>query len=241
MAEFTWELSMSTTTEITQLIEDALASPRLTPDAQSKLGEYYPKSESVPVSVIHSALALARNPEKPNSGPWLHEILRHSHVALPKRPVRQKDPELVKRLQKIQCEIDNREYAGMVKNLTKRERKEAERDNVGKYLDDLSIGGNFIITLGTCFCIGYFIGRSKYSDDESRIFCGLAGLILALLIETILFMIRSDKAARIEDQKKKKKLNAPGAFTAGSEAVFNLAADPAKESVEPDPEPTKES
>ena len=51
---------MQTTPKITRLLEDALASPRLTPSTQSSISEHYPKAETVPISVIHSALGLAR-------------------------------------------------------------------------------------------------------------------------------------------------------------------------------------
>mmetsp|Transcript_8917 Transcript_8917/g.29488 ORF Transcript_8917/g.29488 Transcript_8917/m.29488 type:complete len:212 (+) Transcript_8917:58-693(+) len=129
-------------------------------------------------------------------GPYMHKIAAGSGLALDKPPVREKPPELVARLKRLQEAEDQRKYDSMVEDVTKAEREAvaiAEGGGMRTYKEQLGFGLHVIAMMGTCFAIGHVGARGLRDDPVIRMLAGVLGAAMGLLIETLLLIIRSSR------------------------------------------------
>lgn len=146
---------------------------------------------------------------------WLHTACRGATLTYPKPdPPKPRNPELVKRLAKIKAEIDRKKYDAMVKDV---DPSVSSKDYVymSTYTDQLGLGVNTVVLMGTLFALGYYVG-TKLAGGSGRdpgqnilpLCLGLAGAFLGMILETLLFMIRNNrtgeaggKGARVRREK----------------------------------------
>ncbi len=116
-----------------------------------------------------------------------------------KRKNKKKNPEL----ERIEREMQEKQYAEWVKDI---DPSAAARDRVymSAYKDQIGLGLNLVAVMGTLFAFGYFIGLrltpgGSDADAEAEAgkanvwpLCGgLVGAFVGLIVETLLFIIRS--------------------------------------------------
>ena len=122
---------------------------------------------------------------------WLHTACRGATLTYPKPdPPKPRNPELVKRLA----------YDAMVKDV---DPSVSSKDYVymSTYTDQLGLGVNTVVLMGTLFALGYYVG-TKLAGGSGRdpgqnvlpLCLGLAGASLGMILETLLFMIRNNRA-----------------------------------------------
>jgi len=130
---------------------------------------------------------------------WVHELCINSDLHIPPKPERKKSPEFQAYLEKMKRKQEDMQYKQMSKTVNSSSFstspssiiKDAEFSSLSK---ELGVGLNIIVLMATGFIVFWYVGKSIYKDDTVKpVFLGLIGLIGALLIETVLLIIREQK------------------------------------------------
>lgn len=178
-------------------------------------------SPTVPWKVVLEAVREARRAEGEGGGeggPWLQGVLRGatSYPPPPAKPPR--NPELVKRLERIKADLERKKYEEMVRDVDPQAASSrSEYEYMSAYRDQLGLGLNTVVVMATLFAFGYALGLKltrpgtddKYAEEEPRVVplcCGLVGALSGMVIETFLFMIRCgrrDRAAAMGEENEK--------------------------------------
>ena len=94
--------------------------------------------------------------------PTLDDLCKGSSISFPAPPPRQRSEALQKRLADLQADLDNKQYAAMVQDITEKERysKEQQQDNMFPTTKlQLSFGIHVLVTMGTFFALAYYAAR----------------------------------------------------------------------------------
>eukprot|EP00213_Chloropicon_mariensis_P003290 CAMPEP_0197474336 /NCGR_PEP_ID=MMETSP1309-20131121/5814_1 /TAXON_ID=464262 /ORGANISM="Genus nov. species nov., Strain RCC998" /LENGTH=296 /DNA_ID=CAMNT_0043013951 /DNA_START=197 /DNA_END=1087 /DNA_ORIENTATION=- len=187
------------------------------------------KSDSVPWKVVLEAMRINRKAlakrkriegeaeaDGKEDGFWELSIegLREANAGIDNATLSSagRNPALVKRLERIQRELDDKKYAEMVRDIEPTTQRQSY-EYMSSYKDQLGLGLNMVAVMGTLFALGYFLGvRVTTGEADERagkisvlpLCLGLAGAFLGMILETILFVIRSG-----DKKKNKKKQRAP--------------------------------
>lgn len=138
---------------------------------------------------------------------WVHELVNGSRLLSGPgdRVVRERDPVLVKRLEKLEIARQNEEYARMVRDITRQDAaKEKVSTEIASFKASMGVGMNMIISVATMFTAGWFVTKNSIGagpGDVLPIIGGLAAAAATLLLETWLFVIRT---SRVDKQASKR-------------------------------------
>jgi rhodanese-related sulfurtransferase len=130
---------------------------------------------------------------------WLHELTAGSALlSVPAgRVARERDPALVKRLERLEIARQNEDYARMVKDITNRDAaKEKQSTEIASFKASMGVGVNLLVSVATMFTAGWFVTKNATGagpTDVVPIIGGLAGAAATLLLETWLFVIRTSR------------------------------------------------
>ena len=96
----------------------------------------------------------------------MHELCQGSGASLPAPPPKERPPELVERLARLQDELDNKAYAAMVADITALDRLAEDSRNalLPSTRLQLSFGMHVIVTMGTFFLLGYYAGKLSFKS-----------------------------------------------------------------------------
>lgn len=108
---------------------------------------------------------------------------------------RGKSPELVKHLEGLQKKLDQRLYDDMVKDVTEGERKLKEKYDYGlsTYKDQLRYGAHVMSMMAAFFAFGYVASLAVFSSLGARLVVAIVLMFGAMVVETLLFVIRMQK------------------------------------------------
>ena len=130
---------------------------------------------------------------------YLHKLMQGSDVYFtpPYKPPR--NPQLVKRLAKIQQRLDNQEYNRMVSNLTEKKRESLAIDM--KSLNIQTVHAfNILLSFVCAFAFGFAVG---YLCEMEHTYSALIGVLLCVpvLLADVYFLLKSyeDGVERVED------------------------------------------
>eukprot|EP00282_Hemiselmis_andersenii_P011653 CAMPEP_0114141636 /NCGR_PEP_ID=MMETSP0043_2-20121206/18016_1 /TAXON_ID=464988 /ORGANISM="Hemiselmis andersenii, Strain CCMP644" /LENGTH=194 /DNA_ID=CAMNT_0001235795 /DNA_START=151 /DNA_END=735 /DNA_ORIENTATION=- len=179
----------------TQRLKEAVAEAMetdLPEEEKALLMLHGPMAQAYPLEVVELLC------KRLASRPFLHEILSGSSIATPPPLPRKTNPENQKRLAKIKRDLEEREYAEMVKDVRRSEIAAEEVGEVQTYKAQLGEGMSIIFSKATAFAIGYYASRTIHGIDRiHNIICGLVGLIVGLMVDGTLLVLRS--ASKIRD------------------------------------------
>uniref|UniRef100_A0A803LU04 Uncharacterized protein n=1 Tax=Chenopodium quinoa TaxID=63459 RepID=A0A803LU04_CHEQI len=99
-----------------------------------------------------------------------------------------KSEELKARLKKLEELAERKAYAELVKDITPKEPNEP----FSTYKDQLGFGLHVVVIMFTGYLVGYIAFRALF--DRNPIMStagGILGLVLGMLVETLLFIIRT--------------------------------------------------
>eukprot|EP00291_Cryptomonas_curvata_P002553 CAMPEP_0172184328 /NCGR_PEP_ID=MMETSP1050-20130122/19510_1 /TAXON_ID=233186 /ORGANISM="Cryptomonas curvata, Strain CCAP979/52" /LENGTH=179 /DNA_ID=CAMNT_0012858105 /DNA_START=48 /DNA_END=583 /DNA_ORIENTATION=- len=176
--------NMLVTPKMCEAMGEVLLHSSLTSEEKGLLENIGTTAKSYPMQVIE--LILKKHP----SNMYLHELLAESSVEPPPPPPeRKRNPELVKRLDKIRTYLEDREYDEMVKDVR---RGEIDASNLGEMRSlssQLGEGVNIIVAKATAFAVGFYASKALYGDDPVyNTIAGLVGLIVGLAVEACLYV-----------------------------------------------------
>lgn len=126
-------------------------------------------------------------------GPWLHQACQGISLILPTPPPRIKSKELQDRLAILQKNVEQASYNKMVSEVTKAELKaEALKGGALRtFKQQISFGLHVLVMMGTFYVFGHVAGAAISNKVSVRAACGMGGLVIAMLLETVLLIIRT--------------------------------------------------
>mmetsp|Transcript_23344 Transcript_23344/g.59024 ORF Transcript_23344/g.59024 Transcript_23344/m.59024 type:complete len:195 (-) Transcript_23344:245-829(-) len=188
----------------TQRMKEAVAEAMntdLSDEERALLRRHGPAAKTYPLEVVELLCT------KLASRPYLYEMLSGSSVAgPPPLPSKKRNAENERRIAQIKRELEEREYAEMVKDVRRSEIAAEEVGEVQTYKSQLGEGMSIIFSKATAFAIGYYASRTVHGIDATHnAICGLVGLIVGLMVDGTLLILRS--ASKIRHSEDGKKLN----------------------------------
>lgn len=212
------DLSFQNTDKICTLLKQAAACSDLAQDLQDEATQLLAKPE-VPWSRLRAITLEFRLSTGSTDGLLLHEVCYGSKLVLKPPQKREKSKELQDRLIKLQEQVDQASYDKMVSDVTKQERAAAALRSgaLQTYKQQMSFGLHVIVMMGTFYAVGHIAGTALSPRTAVRAACGMCGLVFAMLLETVLLMIETN---RFEGPKTRKQQQTPLPSSGQSPSLF---------------------
>ncbi|CAF1756214.1 hypothetical protein F2Q70_00004695 [Brassica cretica] len=132
----------------------------------------------------------------PSTRPDLLGLFSGSGFVFTSPKPREKSEELKLRLLKLREIAERKEYAELVKDITPRKQVE---EPFSSYKDQLGFGLHVGLTMFTGYLVGYASFRALFNRNPALSAAGgILGLVLAMLVETLLFIIKTSKDDQIQ-------------------------------------------
>ncbi|KAK9716201.1 hypothetical protein RND81_06G217800 [Saponaria officinalis] len=155
----------------------------------------------LPENLRQSALSLSSQPSipyqslraiwtasDPATRPSLSLLLHGSSFLFDTPKPREKSEELKARLKKLEELAERKAYAELVKDITPKKPNEP----FSSYKDQLGFGLHVIVAMFSGYLFGFLAFRALFSRNPVMSACGgILGLVLAMMVETLLFIIRT--------------------------------------------------
>ncbi|VVB15763.1 unnamed protein product [Arabis nemorensis] len=135
----------------------------------------------------------------PSTRPDLSGLFSGSDFVFTSPKPREKSEELKLRLLKLREIAERKEYAELVKDITPRKQVE---EPFSSYKDQLGFGLHVGLTMFTGYLVGYASFRALFNRNPALSAAGgILGLVLAMLVETLLFIIKTSKDDQVQSAK----------------------------------------
>lgn len=135
----------------------------------------------------------------PSTRPDLLGLFSGSNFVFTSPKPREKSEELKLRLVKLREIAERKEYAELVKDITPKKQVE---EPFSSYKDQLGFGLHVGLTMFTGYLVGYASFRALFNRNPALSAAGgILGLVLAMLVETLLFIIKTSKDDQIQSSK----------------------------------------
>ncbi|KAK4400500.1 hypothetical protein Sango_1156100 [Sesamum angolense] len=126
--------------------------------------------------------------------PDVSSLLSGSTFVFTSPKPREKSEELKLRLKKLEEAAERKAYEELVKDITP---KKGVEEPFSSYKDQLGFGLHVVLTMFTGYLLGYAAFRALFSHSPAMSAAGgILGLVGAMLVETLLFIVRSSNQDR---------------------------------------------
>ncbi|KAL9246941.1 hypothetical protein vseg_020419 [Gypsophila vaccaria] len=140
-------------------------------------------------SIPYQSLRAIWTSSDPATRPSLSKLLHGSSFVFDSPKPRQKSEELKARLKKLEEIAERKAYAELVKDITP---KTSVNEPFSSYKDQLGFGLHVIVAMFAGYLFGFLAFRALFSRNPVMSACGgILGLVLAMMVETLLFIIRT--------------------------------------------------
>mmetsp|Transcript_6682 Transcript_6682/g.16996 ORF Transcript_6682/g.16996 Transcript_6682/m.16996 type:complete len:243 (-) Transcript_6682:717-1445(-) len=165
-------------------------------------------NDAVPWKVVLRAVRVVRDSggqsDSPQSLPWLQEVCEGTTFSYRAPETKHKpNPEFRRKMEELRTRIENEKYAEMVKDVERTGDGDNDSLYLASYKEQIGFGLNVVVLMGTLFALGYAVGLKISTNPTIPLVGGLAGSIAALIMETTLFVIRSDRSQRASERRTK--------------------------------------
>lgn len=177
-------LIISTTETIRLFLAGASAGVELSDDLR-ELASSLSDHPTVPYKHLRSVW-IGSNPV---TRPDLMGLLSGSNFVFCSPKPREKSEELKARLRKLEEASERKAYDELVKDITPRKPVD---EPFSSYKDQMGFGLHVGIAMFTGYLMGYFAFRALFNHSPAMSAAGgILGLVIAMLVETLLFIIRT--------------------------------------------------
>ncbi|XP_051199178.1 uncharacterized protein [Lolium perenne] len=177
-------LVVTATDPIRSFLSSAAASPDLAADLRD-LASALSSAPAVPYRSIRAIWCADSSPGRPP----LRQLLQGAQFVLSSPKPREKSDELKARLEKLREMQERREYAELVKDVAP---KEDTTEPFSSYKDQLGFGLHVVVIMFTGYLVGMAAFRALFSNSPvMNAAGGILGVVGGMLMETVLFIIRS--------------------------------------------------
>lgn len=179
-------LVISTTEPILKFLSSAATNPKISPELQDlATSSLSHDSSSVPYKPLKS-IWLASDPK---TRPNLIHLLSGSQFVFTSPQPRQKSAELQARLLKLSEAAERKAYDELVKDVAP---KRSVEEPFSAYKDQIGFGMHVVLIMFTGYLVGFYAFRALFSQNVAMSAAGgILGLVIGMLVETLLFMIRT--------------------------------------------------
>ncbi|CAI9290957.1 unnamed protein product [Lactuca saligna] len=183
-------LIISKTETLQLFLSTSINNPHLSPDLRQIASSLSLRPSSVPYKSLRS-IWLASDP---STRPALSAVVTGSHFILNSPQPREKSEELKARLRKYEEAAERKAYKELVKDITP---KRDESEPFSSYKDQLGFGLHVALTMFTGYLVGYYTFRALFGHSPvMHAAGGILGFVVGMLVETVLFMIRTTSQDR---------------------------------------------
>ncbi|KAI3728657.1 hypothetical protein L6452_17296 [Arctium lappa] len=177
----------------TETIQSFLSTSSDDPHLSSELRQVASSLSLEPPSVPYKPLRSIWVASDPSSRPALSTLLSGSQFILNSPQPREKSEELKARLKKLEEVAERKAYKELVKDITRK----AESEPFSSYKDQLGFGLHVALTMFTGYLLGHFTFRALFGHSPVMTAAGgILGLVVGMLVETLLFIIRTSTQDR---------------------------------------------
>lgn len=177
----------------TETIQSFLSTSSDDPHLSSELRQIASSLSLQPPSVPYKPLRSIWVASDPSSRPALSTLLSGSQFILNSPQPREKSEELKARLKKLEEVAERKAYKELVKDITRK----AESEPFSSYKDQLGFGLHVALTMFTGYLLGHFTFRALFGHSPVMTAAGgILGLVVGMLVETLLFIIRTSTQDR---------------------------------------------
>lgn len=126
---------------------------------------------------------------RPSTRPALIQLFSGSEFVFTSPKPREKSEELKARLKKLAELAERNEYQELVKDITP---KKDATEPFSSYKDQLGFGLHVVVMMFTSYLVGYAAFRALFNHSPAMNAAGgILGLVGGMLVETLLFIIRT--------------------------------------------------
>ncbi|XP_057480154.1 uncharacterized protein LOC130767342 [Actinidia eriantha] len=177
-------LTITNTETIRSFLTAASNDPLLPQDLRKTASDL-----STRPSVPYKSLRSVWFGSEPSTRPDLLRLFSGSDFVFASPKPREKSEELKARLRKLEELAERKAYDELVKDITP---KKGTDEPFSSYKDQLGFGLHVVLTMFTGYLVGYAAFRALFSHSPvMNAAGGILGLVCAMLLETLLFIIRS--------------------------------------------------
>ncbi|GMN30546.1 hypothetical protein TIFTF001_002857 [Ficus carica] len=177
-------LVISATEPIVSFLVSASKDPSLSQELREIASDLSSRT-NVPYKSLRALWSASDVASRPN----LIQLLSGSDFVLTSPKTREKSEELKARLRKLAEMAERKEYAELVKDITP---NKETTEPFSSYKDQMGFGLHVALTMFTGYLVGYAAFRALFNHSPAMNAAGgILGLICGMLVETLLFIIRS--------------------------------------------------
>lgn len=125
-----------------------------------------------------------------------------------------KSKEFIERHNYLLKKQEERQYNAMIGDISNKDINNINSVDSGKdgnlyssVKNNFTISANMIISMVSCYGIGYYIGTTISTKTTTRMICGLIGAIGIMMVEMTIFIIRAIKMESVYENNKSSKIN----------------------------------
>lgn len=179
-------LAVAATAPIRSFLSSATASVSLPADLRDLASDL----ASDP-AVSYRSLRAIWCATSPDTRPPLRDLLQSADFVLPSPKPREKSDELKARLEKLRETQERKEYAELVRDVAPPSKDDAP-EPFSSYKDQIGFGLHVVVIMFTGYLVGFAMFKALFNNNAVlNAAGGILGLVGGMLVETILFIIRS--------------------------------------------------
>ncbi|XP_044971561.1 uncharacterized protein LOC123436370 [Hordeum vulgare subsp. vulgare] len=192
-------LVVTATDSIRSFLSSATGSPDLSDDLRD-LASALSSEPAVPYRSIRAIWCA----DCSRGRPPLRQLLQGAQFVLSSPKPREKSDELKARLEKLREMQERKEYAELVKDVAP---KEENTEPFSSYKDQLGFGLHVVVIMFTGYLVGFATFKALFSNSPVMSAAGgILGVVGGMLMETVLFIIRSSSKELSSSVPRSKKL-----------------------------------
>lgn len=192
-------LVVTATDPIRSFLSSAAGSPDLSDDLRD-LASALSSESAVPYRSIRAIWCA----DCSRGRPPLRQLLQGAQFVLSSPKPREKSDELKARLEKLREMQERKEYAELVKDVAP---KEDNTEPFSSYKDQLGFGLHVVVIMFTGYLVGFATFKALFGNSPvMNAAGGILGVVGGMLMETVLFIIRSSSKELSSSVPRSKKL-----------------------------------
>ncbi|XP_059440817.1 uncharacterized protein LOC132173361 [Corylus avellana] len=177
-------LVISSTEGIRLFLSTASEDPHLSPELRQIASDL-----SSQCNVPYKSLRALWFASRPSTRPALIQLFSGSEFVFTSPKPREKSEELKARLRKLEELAERNAYQELVKDITP---KKDDTEPFSSYKDQLGFGLHVVVMMFTSYLVGYAAFRALFNHSPAMNAAGgILGLVGGMLVETLLFIIRT--------------------------------------------------